>query len=95
MKSNKSAEVFKTEDQLKAEAKARIAAEQAQLDAAAPKSERQKKRENFWYHYKWHSIGGAFLALLLVFFLRDFLQPRPDVTLIMIGGSCEIGRAHV
>jgi hypothetical protein len=76
-------EAYKTEEQLKQEAKARSEAEAN----AAPRqiSERAKKAENFWYHYKWHSIAAAALVFLGAFFVRDvFFRPRPDAVVVMV-----------
>jgi hypothetical protein len=76
-------EEYKTEEQLKREAKARSEAEAN----AAPRqvSERAKKAENFWYHYKWHSIAAAALVFLGAFFVRDvFFRPRPDAVVVMV-----------
>lgn len=75
---------FKTEDQLKEEAKQR-AAEQAKIDALKkPAPPRKKKAENFWYHYKWHTIAGCVALVLVVFFLKDMLfRTDPDATILM------------
>lgn len=87
MSRKKIQEIHKTEEQIKAEALARRDDEARREVLAKPKTELQKKRENYWYHYKWHTIGGVFAAVLLGFFLRDYFQPRPDATIIMIGGG--------
>jgi hypothetical protein len=76
-------ETYKTEEQIKQEAKARREAEARALPRQM--SERAKKAENFWYHYKWHSIAAAVLVFLGVFFVRDiFFRPRPDATIVMV-----------
>lgn len=80
-------QIYKTESQLKEEARARHAAE-AEAEALVHKSELQKKRENFWYHYKWHTIVGSIAAILLVFFIKDMaFRTRPDTTIIVVSGS--------
>jgi len=74
---------YKTEEQLKQEAKARR--EQAAKAPQKPKTKAQKKRENFWYHYKWQTVGALLAATLAVFFLRDTVfRTKPDLTVIMI-----------
>jgi hypothetical protein len=76
-------DTYKTEEQIKQEAKARREAE-ARV-APRQRSEQAKKAENFWYHYKWHSIAAAVLVFLGVFFVRDiFFRPRPDATVVMV-----------
>jgi len=88
-------EEYKTEEQLKQEAKARR--EQAAQIPQKPRTEAQKKRENFWYHYKWQTIGVTLAVVLIVFFLRDTVfRTKPDITVVMIAGTPfgqdEIGR---
>jgi len=79
-------EEYKTEEQLKREAKARM--EQAAKAPQKPKTEAQKKSENFWYHYKWHTIGITLAVVLAVFLLRDTVfRTRPDLTVVMITGA--------
>lgn len=81
---NKGQGTYKTEDQLKQEAKERRTAEAA-ASAARPESELHKKRENFWYHYKWHTIVGVAVVVLAVFFIKDmFFGPHYDATIIMV-----------
>jgi hypothetical protein len=76
-------EEYKTEEQIKQEVKARREAEARALPPQ--KSERAKKAENFWYHYKWHTIAAVALVFLGVFFVRDiFFRPRPDATIVMV-----------
>lgn len=76
--------VYKTEEQIKQEAAIRRENE-AKLAAARPKSTAELKRENYWYHYKWHTIIGAVVLLLAVFFVKDiFFRTNPDATIIMI-----------
>lgn len=80
-------ESYKTEEQLKQEAKKRRVAEAAAA-AARPESKLKQKRENFWYHYKWHTIVGVTVVVLAVFFIRDmFFHPNPDATIIMVSES--------
>lgn len=75
---------YRTEEELKAEAKQQ-AAERARIQAAKPTpSQGKKKADNFWYHYKWHTIGGVVALLLVVFFVRDVLfRTDPDATIIL------------
>jgi hypothetical protein len=74
---------YKTEEQLKQEAKARM--EQEAKTPQKPKPETLKKGANFWYHYKWHTIGITLAVILAVFFVKDTLfRTKPDLTVIMI-----------
>jgi hypothetical protein len=78
-------QAYRTEEQIKQEAKARREAEARVVPRKT--SARAKKAENFWYHYKWHSIAAVTLVLLGVFFVRDiFFRPRPDATVVMVTG---------
>lgn len=80
-------QVYKTETQLKEEAAVKKAAE-AEAEAAVQKSELQKKHENFWYHYKWHTIAGVFAAFMLIFFVKDTVfRLRPDATVVIVTNS--------
>lgn len=86
-KKAQSPKIYKTESQLKEEAQVKHAAE-AEAEALAHKSELQKKRENYWYHYKWHTIGGLVAAFLLVFFIKDmFFRTLPDTSIVVVSGS--------
>lgn len=86
-KKNRTQQVYKTESQLKEEAIVKHAAE-AEALATENKSELQKKRENFWYHYKWHTIAAIFAAVLLTFFIKDTVfRTKPDVTIVIVSGG--------
>lgn len=80
-------EQYKTEEQLKREARA-----QKEQEAAAarktPKSDGQKKWENFWYHYKWHAVAAVSVLILGVFFVNDVVfRAVPDLTVVMVTGE--------
>lgn len=75
---------YKTEEQLKQEARERREAE-AKIAAQKPKDPAKLKRENFWYHYKWHTIIGTVLLVMAVFFVKDmFFRTMPDATVVMV-----------
>lgn len=76
---------FKTEEQLKEEAKRRRE-EQARIDKLKPPPPPHKqKADNFWYHYKWHTITAVVLVCAGIFFLRDTVfSTKPDATVIMV-----------
>ena len=43
------------------------------------------KLENYWYHYKWHTIGGLFAAIVLIVTIGSMLSRNdPDYTLLMV-----------
>jgi len=76
--------VYKTEETLKREARARLEEQEKLRAAIKPESERKKKYDNFLYHYKWHTIAVVAGVILLAFFLRDTLfRTSPDLTLII------------
>lgn len=80
-------EQYKTEEMLKAEAKQRAELEQAKL-AARKKTPSQEKAENYWYHYKWHTIVGAVVLCFAVFFVKDlFFRTMPDASIVVVSGS--------
>lgn len=59
-----------------------IKPEDIQPDAPPPELTPEKKRENFWFYYKWHVIGGAFALVLLSTLFWDVLtQVKPDYTI--------------
>ena len=31
-----------------------------------------EKWENYWYHYKWHTLIGIFVAICLIFTVSDY-----------------------
>ena len=76
--------VYKTEEMLKQEARERLADQQKLEAAKPPMSVRKKKLDNYFYHYKWHTIIACVGAFMLFFLLRDTLfRPKPDLTLIV------------
>lgn len=78
---------YKTEEELKREARERKVQED-KLAAARPKTQSQKKRENFWYHYKWHTIIAVVLVITGAFFIKDTVfRTMPDATVIMVSSS--------
>ena len=43
----------------------------------------KEKRQNFWYHYKWVTIGSVLIVALLVFFTVDLIRkPKPDLEIL-------------
>lgn len=49
------------------------------------KQQFKSKLDNFWYYYKWHVIGGAFLLFCVVFFARDVLMKEKfDITVLAV-----------
>ena len=78
-------QVYMTEAELRVET-ARRMEEQRLIEAARPpKSERAKKADNFFYHYKLHLIAGALALLFVGVFLRDVVfNIRPDFTVIAV-----------
>lgn len=80
--------LYKTEDTLKTEAKERILAEQQAASNRKPVPAAQKKLENYWYHYKWHTIGAVLLLILGIFFLAETVfKTKPDITLVLVSSS--------
>ena len=47
----------------------------------------KKKWENYWYHYKWHTIAGIFIVLLLAVFIRDFATKEQFDGTVMVATS--------
>ena len=44
--------------------------------------------DNFWYHYKWHTIIGGFFAIVLIVGLVQMLtRPSYDTMLVCAGGN--------
>ena len=45
-----------------------------------------QKLENFWYHYKWHALFGAFaLILAIVCFVQCMGRTEPDAMVMYVG----------
>ena len=43
----------------------------------------KEKRQNFWYHYKWVTIGSILGAALLIFFIADMAtKDKYDITIM-------------
>ena len=76
--------VPRTEEMLKQEARERLE-QQAKLEAEKPPvSDRRKKLDNFFYHYRLHTVLAVIGVLMLAFFLRDTIfRPKPDLTVII------------
>ena len=59
------------------------------LPAQEPKLEKSAFRlrlENFWYHYKWHTIVSLFFAFTLIFCLVQCVKrEEPDLLLVAAG----------
>ena len=50
----------------------------------------KERLENFWYHYKWHSIVAAFLIIAITVCTVQFCQ-RPDYDIyVMYAGGTEL-----
>lgn len=44
------------------------------MEFEKPKFGTKKWFENYWYHYKWHTIIGGFLLIMVVMFISDMLS---------------------
>lgn len=76
---------YKTEEQLKEEARAKAEFEKKAMTTRKPSSAATKKVDNFFYHYKWWLVAGIVVLVLAVFFMRDvILRTNPDITVIMV-----------
>ncbi len=54
----------------------------------ATRAERNKKWENYWYHYKWHTICGIFLAFCLLIYIGDLLGKEDfDLNVVYVSRS--------
>ena len=50
------------------------------------REERQKKWENYWYHYKWHTWFGVFVVFCLLITLGDILgKEKYDLMISYVG----------
>lgn len=80
--------LYKTEDELKALAKQQAEEQALAQEKKPPVSEAKKKRENFWYHYKFHTIGAVVGVAMIAFFLRDTLfATKSDFTVVVATGT--------
>ena len=53
--------------------------------AAPPPRSPREKWENYWYHYKWVTLGVAFLLLVGVIFTAQMLsRNEPDYTVLVV-----------
>ena len=60
-------------------------------EVAAP-STLKEKIQNFWYHYKWHSVAALIVVLVLVVCVLQFCQREEYDAYILYAGSKSIGR---
>lgn len=44
------------------------------MEFEKPKFGTKKWFENYWYHYKWHTIGGLFVLFLLAMLVHDMVS---------------------
>lgn len=52
------------------------------------KSDRLAKIENYWYHYKWHTIGALVLILaILISTLQMCSKESGDISVFQVGGD--------
>lgn len=49
------------------------------------KEELKKKWENYWYYYKYHTIAGIFILILLTVVIQSVIERvNPDQTVLMV-----------
>lgn len=56
------------------------------------------KWENYWYHYKWHTIGALFIVVVLAITIGQMVnRDDPDYTIMLVteNGSARGGGAAV
>ncbi len=79
--------------------------ENVSLGAADPKKDKMPERalqsgtlsrfENYWYHYKWHTIGAVLLVLVaLVCILQMCGRESGDISFLQVGGKTLSGQAQ-
>ncbi|MCI8622521.1 MAG: hypothetical protein HFG26_02520 [Provencibacterium sp.] len=56
------------------------------MDIEKPKFGTQKWFENYWYHYKWHTIVGLFLLVMVVTMVHDLVVKEKYDAEMMITG---------
>ena len=52
----------------------------------------KEKLQNFWYHYKWHSIVALFLAVAILICSLQFCKKEKYDAYVAYIGSKQIGR---
>ena len=52
----------------------------------------KEKIQNFWYHYKWHSVAALVVVLVVVVCVLQFCQREEYDAYILYAGSYNIGR---
>ena len=57
------------------------------MDVEKPKFGTQKWFENYWYHYKWHTIAGLFILFVAVSLLHDLVTKEKYDAEMMITGQ--------
>lgn len=56
------------------------------MDLEKPKFGTRKWFENYWYHYKWHTIIGLFIVFIIVSLVHDILtREKYDAELMITG----------
>lgn len=44
----------------------------------------QKKLENYWFYYKWHTLGGIFLITVIIYLtINYFSKVEPDINVLL------------
>ncbi len=62
-----------------------IKPEDLQPDQPSQPMTAKQKRENFWFYYKWHVLGGALLVGILGFFIYDMSNRQlPDLEISIV-----------
>ncbi|MBE6634853.1 MAG: hypothetical protein E7617_01455 [Ruminococcaceae bacterium] len=63
-------------------------------DSPEPKSRFFAWLDNFWYHYKWHTIAALFIVFVLVLcIMQTCSRPNYDIHVMYAGGT-DISRAE-
>jgi hypothetical protein len=57
------------------------------MDVEKPKFGTQKWFENYWYHYKWHTIGGLFVLFMVISLVHDLVTKEKYDAEMMITGQ--------
>ena len=65
-----------------------IKPEDVQPDAPQRELTPKDKRENFWFYYKWHVIGGAIACAVVFFMIWEIVsQVKPDYTIGILSSN--------